>query len=344
MRRAAFGLPALIVAAACVLGASDARSHLGAGLKLFDLQRYSEAAKEFQLALDADPQLVEARYHLGVSQFNERQYAEARREFERLEPSPYKKDWVTYYLGRIDLAEGRLDPAIQQFQSLNGPQPLEDELYYLASALMKKNEPERAIAVLESQIKFNPRDFRAHDLLARAYVKTGHPREAEREFEQSDQLHQYYLAGKQQLLSCRQQLATGRVDQAWADCGRSLVSDDVDMLVAVGMLFGEYREYDHALEVFGRARTLDPDSPEINYDLGFTYFQQEQYARAREFLDAALRGRPDFFEALTVQGAVLYKLNDTRSAQQVLEHAHALRPNDPDVNRLLAQLHQEGRR
>lgn len=320
--------------------ANDAQAHLGAGLKLFGLQRYSEAAREFQLALEADPHLSDARYHLAVSEFNERQYAEARREFDRLVPLAYKKRWVTYYLGRLDLADGRLDSAIRRFESLEQPQPLEDELYYLGSALMKKGEPKRAIPVLEWQIKFNPRDFRTHNLIARAYTKTGHPKQAEHEFELSERLHQYYLAGKQQLLGCREQLAAGRAEQAWSDCGSALETDDVDKLVAVGMLFGEYREYDHALEAFEKARTLDPYSPEINYNLGFTYFQQKRYSQARQYLEAALHERPDFFEALTVEGAALYKLGDASSAEQTLERAHALRPNDQAVSKLLAQLHQ----
>ena len=63
---------------------SDASAHLGAGLKLFDVQRYSEAAKEFERALESDPGLQDARYHLAVCDFNERQYTEARGQFERL--------------------------------------------------------------------------------------------------------------------------------------------------------------------------------------------------------------------------------------------------------------------
>jgi tetratricopeptide (TPR) repeat protein len=320
--------------------ANDAQAHLGAGLKLFAAQRYSEAAKEFQLALDADPQLSDARYHLAVSEFNERQYPEARREFEHLEPSGYKKDWVAYYLGRLDFAEGKLDSAISRFESIRRRQPLEDELYYLGSALMKKGEAKRAVTVLQAQINFNPRDFRAHYLMARACVKTGRPKEAEREFEQSERLHQYYLAGKQQLLGCREQLAAGHSDEAWSDCGSAVKTDDIDKLVATGVLFGEFHDYGHALAAFERARTLDPDSPEINYNIGFTYFQQKQYAQAREFLEVALRERPDFFEALTVDGAVLSKLGDTSSAQRVLERAHALRPTDQDVSKLLAQLNR----
>ena len=321
-----------------LLGSGNAREHLGAGVKLFQLERYSEAAKEFELALKADPGLSEARYYLAVSCFNERKYPEAREQFERLSPSGYQKERVIYYLGRLDLAGGHLDSAIRRFESLKRAEPLEDELYCLGSALMKRGEPRRAISVLQRQINFNPRDFRAYNLLGRAYLKIGQPKDAEREFEESERLHRYYLEGKQELGTCRSELAAGRPDRAWARCGPVLKTDDIDKLVAVGMLFGEFHSYDHALQAFDKALTLDPESPEINYNLGFTYFQQKRYPEARKFLEAALGQRPDFFEALAVDGTVLYELRQDSAARQALERAHALRPDDEAVSRLLAQL------
>ncbi|PYV25528.1 MAG: hypothetical protein DMG27_09570 [Acidobacteria bacterium] len=340
-------LMAFVTVLVCVQpsrGSRKAQEHLGAGVKLFQLERYSEAAKEFELALKVDSDLSEARYYLAVSCFNERRYPDAREQFERLLPSGYQKERVTYYLGRLDLAGGRLDSAIRRFESLKRAEPLEDELYYLGSALIKKGEPRRAVSVLKRQINFNPRDFRAYNLLGRAYLKIGQPKGAEREFEESEQLHRYYVEGKQELGTCRNELAAGHPDRAWAQCGPVLKTDDIDKLVAVGMLFGEFHSYDHALQAFERALTLDPESPEINYNFGFTYFQQKRYPEARKFLEAALGQRPDFFEALAVDGTVLYELRQDSAARQALERAHALRPDDEAVSRLLTQLNHESPR
>lgn len=316
----------------------DAQAHLGEGLRLFGLQRYAEAAREFQLALKDDPNIAEARYHLAVSYFEQHRYPESRREFERLKPSGYQADWVTYYLGRLDLVDGDWDSAIRRLESLKRQQPLQDELYYLGFALLKRNQADRAISVLRRQIEFNGRDFRAHNLLARAYMKAGQSEEAEREFQRSEDLHQYYREGKEDLGACRSDLAAGRADQAWARCGAALQSDDVDRLVAVGLLFGSFQDYPHALDALERAHLLDPDSPEVNYNIGFTYFHQKQYSRARPFLESALRERPDFFEALEVEGTALCRLGESSTARPVLERAHALRPGDPAVTELLAQL------
>lgn len=334
-------LVALVLISAPLARASssfDAQSHLGEGLRLYDLQRYEEAAREFRLALVADPDLHEARYHLAVVCFEQHQYSEAQQQFERLRKSGYKKDWITYYFGRLDLVHGEWEGAVRQFESLARAQPLEDELYYLGFALMQEGHPAHAILVLKRQIAFNPRDFRAHNLIARAYLKVRQPQEAEREFEKAEELHRYYLEGKQELGTCRNELATGHTEQAWAQCGTVLQSDDIDKLVSVGMLFGSFQDYPHALAAFTRAQALDPDSPEVNYNLGYTYFQQKEYPHARKFLEAALRERPDFFEALEVDGSLLSNLGEGSMARRVLERAHALRPKDPAVSQMLAKL------
>jgi tetratricopeptide (TPR) repeat protein len=318
--------------------AQDATAYLGSGLKFFDLERYQEAGRDFERALQLDPKLDQARYHLAVSYFNLHRYPEARQQFETLQASGFKKKWDTYYLGRLDLLADRTGEAIRQLESLRGPQPLHDESYYLASAYFKQGQNEKAILNLKRYIAFNARDFRAHNLLARVYMKNGKTAEAEREFEVSEKLHQYYLEGKRDLMDCRAELSAGTVDQAWQRCGPILATDDIDKLVAAGSLFGEFKAYDYALRLFDRALALDTEAPEVNYDLGYTYFQKKDYPRARKFLAAALRLRPDFFEALTLEGSVLYLLRDDQSALAALRRAHQLRPEDAVVSGLLAKL------
>ena len=318
--------------------ASDATAHLGAGLKLFDLQRFNEAAREFELALEADPCLEDARYRLAVCDFNQHLFAEAREQFDRLVPTGYDKPWVTYYLGRLDLIGGQFDSAIRRFHSLEGPQPLHDELYYLGSAFLKRGEPEKAIGPLARQTELNPRDFRAHDLLARAYVKTGRSENAEREFEEAEKLREYYRQGKVQLMDCHAQLQAGQFDKAWAECSPILQTDDIDLLVYAGTIFGQAGHHERALEFFHRAMELDPESPEINYDTGLTLFWKKDYPAARKYLQTALLERPDFFEALATEGAILFLSHEDAAARAVLERAHQLRPEDAAVNTLLSKL------
>ena len=257
----------------------NAAAHLGAGLKLFDVQRYSEASREFKIALEADPGLLDARYHLAVCDFNQRRFPEAREQLEHLSQAGYEKRWVSYYLGRINLIEGRPSEAIRCFQSLRSPEPLQDELYYLGSAFMKNSEPQKAIPPLTRQITLNPRDFRAHELIARAYVKVGRGKDADHEFAKAERLRNYYRQGKTQLTECRSQLQSGQADKAWAGCSPILQGDDIDLLLAAGMMFAEVGNYERALNFFHRAVELDPESPEINYDRADTLLEKGLRAR-----------------------------------------------------------------
>ncbi len=327
----------LAVSIAQAASSQEAMAHLGAGLKLFDLQRFSDAAKEFSLALSADPNLLNARYHLAVAYFNEQKFDDARRQFMRLTTTGYRKRWVTYYLGRLDLQDGRIDEAIRKFESLQGPQPLRDEWYYLGSAFLKKGEPEKAVLFLKREIAFSPRDFRARYLLGQAYLKLGKAKQAEAQFQESERLHQYYLEGKQDLAACRKQLQRGQGEAAWKRCGSVLQTTDIDKLVAVGTLFGEFSDYRHALEALQKALTLDPQSPEINYDLGYTYYRMGNYSRAARYSQVAMSQRSDFFEALEVCGMALHKLGRDAAAQSALSLAHQLRPDDRVVAEALAQ-------
>lgn len=316
----------------------QAMARLGAGLKLFGLERYSDAAKEFNLALSADPTLLNARYHLALAYFNERRFDDARQQFVKLEATGFRPRWVIYYLGRLDLERGHNDDAIRRFESLRGSQPLRDELYYLGSAFLKKGEPEKAAPFLKREIAFNPRDFRARYLLGQVYLKLDNARQAQAQFQESERLHQYYLQGKQYLAACRRQLQQGQREAAWKRCGSALQTTDIDKLVAVGTLFGEFSDYKHALEALQKALALDPESPETNYDLGYTYYQMGNYAQASRYSQIAIGKRPDFFEALEVHGMALHKLGQDAAARSALSLAHQLRPDDRTVTEVLMQI------
>lgn len=326
------------VIAAKLMAFPDAQAHLGAGLRLFDVDRYTEAAKEFELALQADPGLVEARYYLALSYFHQHRFSDARRYLEQLQGIGNRRDWVVYYLARIDLKEGNLEAAIRGLESLKGPQLLQDELYYLGSAYLMQGQAEKAVSFLQLQVASNPRDFRAYNLLGRACAKLGRTVEAEQAFQKSESVHAYYLQGKKDFIECRSRLNAGRVESAWTLCAPVLQTDDIDKLVTAGMLFGQAGAHEHALDLFRKAQELDPESPEVNYNLALTLFQMKEYTQARKFADGALRLRPEFFEALALDGSLLYLLHEDAAALSMLQRAHKLRPEDVGVNQLLAQL------
>jgi Flp pilus assembly protein TadD len=115
-------------------------------------------------------------------------------------------------------------------------------------------------------------------------------------------------------------------------------TDDVDKLAALGIAFGEKGDAKYARNIWEKAARLDPDSPEINYNLALACFHLRDMRQARASVINAIRLWPDFPEANVLYGTILYMLADDALAKQVLQHAKELRPDDEMVRRLLTEL------
>jgi tetratricopeptide (TPR) repeat protein len=315
----------------------NAMAHLGKGSELMRSERYQEAAKQFEEALQEDAKLDQARLNLAICDFELRDYTAARRLFSSLIGSKDQAGAATYYLGRIDLLQDRLDPAITRFRSLEHGE-FRDEKYYLAVAFSRKQQFAESADLLKQWIVENPRDFRAHQRLARVFLKLGKQQEAEQEFQLTKELQKYYLEGSEALRTCQRLLAARNSDEAWQQCGSMINTDDVDKLAALGIAFGSQGDANHARTIWQKAVSLDPDSPEINYNLALACFHLRDMAQARTYAGNAVRQWPDFPEANVLYGTVLYMLADDALAKQVLSHAQELRPDDEMVRRLLGEL------
>jgi tetratricopeptide (TPR) repeat protein len=311
-------------------------AHLGNGQRLMQMERFQEAAEEFQQALAERPALSEARQQLAICQFELRQYSEARQLFQEMFRSNENLTLATYYLGRLDLLEQDFDGAVRHFRALPGPEPFRDELYYLGVAYFKQGKFSEALNALTRAVADNPRDYRVHQFLARVYQKLGQTRKAEQAFAETQRLHDYYLQGSVAIAACRSLLSEGKSGEAWEKCRALLDTDDVDKLVGLGIVFGKSEEYEHAFDIWKRAVVLDPDSSEIHYNLALTAYHLKNLPQARQSAAAAVQLRPDFFEANMLYGTILYLTAQDTEATRILTHAHELRPSDEEARKLLA--------
>src|SRR5689334_21655024 len=90
----------------------NAMAHLGKGTELMRSERYQEAAKQFQEAVNGDANRDQARLNLAICDIELRDYTVARPLFSSMTGLKDQARAATYYLGRIDLLEDRLDSAI----------------------------------------------------------------------------------------------------------------------------------------------------------------------------------------------------------------------------------------
>lgn len=325
----------ILTAPAWAAPETNALAHLGAANHLMSAEQYGEAANEFQKALDLDNSLLAARRDLAVCRFELRQYDVAKQLLSELLKHRSTNSLAHYYLGRIDLTEDSVGPAIAQFRSIPSGQPFRDERYFLGKAYFKSSQFESCVRMLQEAIRENPRDFRSHQLLARALLKLKKNEAATREFAETRRLLNYYTEGSQALKRCAQLLSTGSGADADKVCGPQVETDDVDKLAAVGMVFGKYGQYKKARKVWVRAASLDPDSAEIRYDLALTCFHLKETQCAYENAKAAIQRRADFPEANVLYASILYMKGADEEALPALRKAHLLNPNDASIRELL---------
>jgi tetratricopeptide (TPR) repeat protein len=314
---------------------SAAEAHLGKAYQYIQEERYSEAETELQAALLENPALTNARYQLAICEFALGRFRDAQTQFLALSSKMPGDARLDYYLGRIDLVQGDTKAAVARLREVVLKPPFSDTAYYLGAAYLKAGDLPKAETWLKRAAAADPRDFRVPDHLARVYQREHRVEQAEEEYQKSAALHHYYDERSSQALRCDQALNVQPLSQAQQICRRLGTQSDPDMLTLLGMLYGQHGDYEEALPVLVRAAKIDPDSWEVQHNLGLTYFRLKRYPEAVAALRQAVSMRPDYFGSSALLGASLYTLKQDRAAFQALDHAHQLNPSEKDTSELL---------
>jgi tetratricopeptide (TPR) repeat protein len=317
-------------------GSSTVQIDLARGNEELVKHRYQAAEADFRAALAADPRLtVRARFPLAVTLFALQKRDAARREFEAVRAETGDSPDVNYYLGRLDLQDGKLDSAIHNLLIASSKPPFPDTAYYLGDAYLRREEFASAEHWLRAAGRAEPTEARVPEALGVLYRATGRNAEAEQAFAAAAGLRRADLTATQQALDCDLSLGRQPLDEARRVCRKLFDPGDFSDLMTLGLLYGQHQDYADAIEAFRAAANLESDSYEVEFSLGLTYFRLKRYAEARAPLEKAVGLRPDLFEASAPLGAVLYALGDDLDAYPVLDRASRLRPESADVAGLL---------
>jgi len=322
-----------------VRSADTPEAHLGAGYEDLKNNRFEAAAREFRAALALNPKLVlQAEFPLAVSLFELHQTEEARQEFAAVRRAAGDHPNIEYYLGRLDLTEGKLDAAILELNEAAVHPPFPDTAYYLGYAYLKRQDLTLAEEWLHKAAEAAPRDPAVQYQLGLLYSKTGRKEEAQEAYLKSEQLRQRDTEVDKLKLDCKQRLDQGPLDAARPICDQLFDPDDAEQLTMLGTIYGQHGYYAEALKPLRRAAELTPGSPQMQYNLAFDYFQLNRYAEAREPLAKAVARWPDLYPLNALLGAVLYNLGEELPAYEALHHAFELNPRDPGTVGILYQV------
>ena len=313
-------------------------AHLGRGYDALKLERYEEAAAEFRAALRLDPKLVmRARFPLAVALFEMKNSAAARPEYEAVRRELGDHPNLLYYLGRLDLLDQNFAGAIRNLtKALDNP-PFPDTAYHLGFAYMKQGDLPNAEKFLKIAAQANPSDGAVQYQLGLVYRKQGRDEEAQKALDLSAELHRRAAEDSELRHECARKLDQGLREEARAVCGRLYDPNNAEKLTALGTIYGQHGDLLDALEPLRRAAELAPQSPQMQYNLAFTYYELQRFEEARAPIASAVERWPDIFQLNSLYGAVLLKLGAAHEAWPVLQRAHQLNRQDARTTELLYQ-------
>ncbi|MBV8551679.1 MAG: tetratricopeptide repeat protein [Acidobacteriaceae bacterium] len=316
--------------------ADSPEAHLGKGYDALKHDRYDVAASEFRAALQLDPTLVtRARFPLAVALFELKEPVEARKELESVRREIGDHPNVLYYLGRLDLMEQNFTGAIRNLSKAVAQPPFPDTAYYLGVACFKQGDLPAAEKWLKLAAQVSPQDSLVQYQLAQVYRREGREQEANNAAALSAQLRRRDADESKLKVECAQKLDEGPRSEAHAVCDRLYDPDNAEKLTALGTIYGQHGDLEAALGPLRRAAELAPQSPQMQYNLAFTYYQLNRYAEARAPIAQAVERWPDIFQLNALYGAILSKLGDDLLAYQALRRAHQLNPQDSGTGETL---------
>jgi tetratricopeptide (TPR) repeat protein len=318
--------------------AQSAEVHLGKGYEAMRNERYEDAAREFRAALAIDDSLVmRACFPLGVALFEQRNYPAARTEFETVRKLAGEQPGIFYYIGRIDQEEHNYQEAIENLSKAAEKPPFPDTAFYLGLAYLKAGDEQNAEKWLKEAVRVNPGDSRAFYQLATLYRKQGRTEEANAAFARTKEEKTASDKLTQLKMECGQELDHGLTEKARSLCERLNDTSDPEKLAALGVLYGQHGFTEEALVPLRRAAELSPRSPQMQYNLAYTYYRLGRFSEARAPLEQATQRWPDLFPLRSLYGNVLWKLGDVSGAHDALRYANKLNPDDKPTAELLYQ-------
>ncbi len=278
----------------------SARNHGTLGLIYEANGMWTEAERSFRIAGELDPDEALWQLHRALALRELGDPRGARALLGRARDQDARSAPVHYHLGDLLLEAGRLDEAIDCFESAAALAPRQPEGHAaLGAALLRKRSYAEAASRLEKAVALDPEYRTAHYLLGLAYRGLERDDEAQRELSRGVGAERRYfpdaLSGR--LLDFRTDYAS-QVDRA----AKLLRSGKTPQ----------------AIPILEELRARRPSDVNVANNLAIAYKQRGEMERALELLESAKRSSPEQFPTWINLAACLL---DTGRLGDALAHA-----------------------
>lgn len=306
---------------------------------LLDFDKPELAYRQFQKLHTLTPDDADVRFSLGVLSLRLDRRAQAKEHFAGLLKAKARVVDVSFYMGRIEEMEGRLDAAIAWYAKVDGGNYLFDAQIRTAGLLADQGDLPRARSMLGDMRTRMPE--RSVDL----YMLEG---EILRKHSTNDELVKLYGAALKEhpedldLLYARALSASneGRVDILEQDIQVILrhKPDHADALNALGYTLADQTDrYQEALGYIKKALALKPDSPAILDSMGWVQYRMGNNKEALDYLRRAFEKIQDV-EVAAHLGELLWVTGQQQEAQKILQDALKKHPGNKYLQRTIKRL------
>jgi tetratricopeptide (TPR) repeat protein len=271
--------------------------------------RLDEAIQNIRRAIEINPAYAPAHWRLGLWLLDRNDTGEAEREFRKA---------------------GDLDS--HDMSSAVG----------LARVHLQRDEPQRAVDVLERALAKTPGDRYAMQLLGTAYGRLGRIDEARYALAVgmtgepawpdpwTDEMLQFRRGFAVRLKDATQYFVAGQMPQAIALLQqlRQEKPDDIALLSHLGEVYVAAGRYGEGVAMLEQVVARDPQRFEAFVNLATGYVNQNELARALAAADRAIAINPALGRAHEARGLVLWKRGDEKAALDAMRTAIENDPRD----------------
>lgn len=338
-----------------------------------------EAIEEFKRAVALDPHFPRAHYYLGLTYLLKDGAArldDAAAEFKvELDSNP-EEFFANYYLGVVCVMQRKWDEALPLLEKATRIQPDNpDPYFHLGQAYQSVERHEQAIAALRKSIALNPElshnDYQvatAHYRLGQSLMKTGRKEEGEKELQTAAELKsksfskdkekaEAYLNatdlhdqnGKPEMASTEGVIAERIAPDAKTERELKEGEDYYSRILSsvhndIGLLHADRQDFRVAVEQFRSAAKWNPRLEGVDFNLGLAAYKAEMYKEAVAPLERVLSAAPANVQAKQLLGMSYFMTDNYAGASKLLSDVVAIKTDNVGLYYTLAlSLIKQGR-
>lgn len=320
-----------------------ARSLVGKGVLLMNLNRYAEAKEVFAQSIKVSPSSYVGYYYLGrvLGALNDLEGAKHNYE-QSIERAPSFEPGYRA-LGQLLEQENNPAAAIEVYrrfleQDSRSSHPIRQQLVKL---LLRQGDFEQALEQLDVILNGNPHDVNAQVRKALVLGEMGQLPQAIEQLTAIVQARPQELKVRDYLGLLHEEAKD--FDKAIQVYKRNVELDPTfyDSQFHLGYLLYRLKRYPESLPYLQQAETLMSDKPEPSLILGLVYMQMENYAMAVETFERAVARHPEHADLRFNLGAAYDKVDRFSDVVKQMETVLQLNPDHADALNYLGYSYAE---